>query len=164
MASSSILRNLVPHMLWETQCFLQTRVESADAVRLFLNAFRQTADGGPALNDTAVAEALLAAYEAAHPGQLGGTDEDSLCILAHPASVEGDDLERIARQTLPRTRVQFAQSVDEIVIYREQLYASLAALKQIARTAKPAYERVANHENLTPHSRLDITDWLPLNV
>jgi hypothetical protein len=163
MASSTLLRSLVPQMLRETETFLQSRVQSADAVQMYLNKFRQGTEAGIELNEPAVAQSLLAAYDDAQPKLLGTTDEDSLCVLAVPDSPESEELQRLARQGLPRTRVQFAPSVDEIVLYREQLHTSLASLKQLTRTARSAYEQLATKDNLSPHSRLDITNWAPLH-
>lgn len=164
MASSTLLRNLVPQMLWETQCFVQAKQETADAVKLYIDKYRQEAESGALeLNEAALSQALLAAYDEAEPKLLGSTDEDSLCIVATPDSPETEELRRLARQALPRTRVQHAQSVDEIIVYRERLHPTLASLKQLTRTTRPAYEQMTRHEHMSPHSRLDISNWAQLS-
>jgi hypothetical protein len=163
MGSSTLLRTLIPQMLEETQFFLHDRLPPADAVHLYMNQFWLVAPEGQILDEAGVSQALLAAYQEAEPTLLGATDEDSLCILATPESPSAEELKRLARQALPRTRVQFARGIDEIVLYREQLHSSLAALKRLTRQTRPAYEQLARHEHLTPHSRLDIANWTPLN-
>jgi hypothetical protein len=148
-------------MLEETEQFLEGQLEGNDVVRMFLEKHW----GGltsPEEKAQAISAALLKAYVDAEPEMLGATDEDSICILASPDSPDADELRRLARQALPRTRVQFSQSVDEIVLYREQLFHSLTGLKQLAQTTRPAYQQLANQESLSPHSRLDITNWAPL--
>jgi serine/threonine protein kinase len=162
MASSSIVRSLVPQLLGETQNFLQGRLPSADAVRMYLDKFRPPVAPDQPPDEAAVSQALLTAYDEAQPSLLGSTDEDSVCILATPDSPDAEELRRLARQTLPRTRVHFAPSLDEIVLYREQLHAKLAALARLTRQTRPAYEQMARHEHLTPHSRLDIAQWATL--
>lgn len=165
MGSSTSLRNLVPQMLWETQSFVQVRQETADAVKLYLDKFLQQTEAGTVeRNEPALAQALLAAYDDAEPKLLGSTDEDSLCIVATPESPESEELRRLARQALPRTRVQYAQSVDEIIIYRERLHPTLASLKQLTRTTRPAYEQMTRHKHMSPHSRLDISNWAQLST
>jgi serine/threonine protein kinase len=162
MASSCLLRNLVPQMLAETEAFLQGRLPAADAAALYLDKFRRRGDADQPPDEAAAFQSLRMAYNEAQPAVFGSSDEDSICILATPDGSAAEQLRRLARHAVPRTRLQFAPAMDEIVLYREQLHTSLDALQQLTRRTRPAYERVADHEYLTPHSRLDIANWTPL--
>jgi hypothetical protein len=54
-----------------------------------------------------------------------------------------------------------AASTDDIVFYREVLSLPLTALPQMGAAAAEVYRQFLTGDQLTPHSRTDITSWVP---
>jgi hypothetical protein len=109
---------------------------------------------------TAVAE-LAAAFAEATP-ELAGPDlapEDELTILAVPPGAEGEHFRRLVRQALPDEELAPAPSTDDIIFYREVLDLPLKSLPQMGQAATEVYKQFLTGDQLTPHSRTDITAW-----
>jgi hypothetical protein len=113
-------------------------------------------------DDTAVGE-LASAFAEAAP-ELAGPDRgsgDELNVLAVPPGAEGEHFRRLVRQALPDRELVPAASTDDIIFYREVPHLPLRALPQMGPAAAEVYRQLLAGDQLTPHSRTDITAWLP---
>lgn len=162
MTSSSVLRNLVPAMEGVAQQFLDSRLESADIVDMFLarNSLPQEGEEPSGLSEEdRIKRNLQEAYEEAAPELLATSLDDEFCIFAVPPSEDEGLLRKLAEGALSRTRITAATSFDEIVLYREQLQTSPLENKSFARKAKEAYSEAHSSDSFTPHTRIDIPEW-----
>lgn len=83
-------------------------------------------------------------------------------ILAVPPDDLGERFRSLTLRALPDVDFVSASSTDEIVIYREQPHLALWQLPQTSRPVQEAYQRMVDGGQFTPHSRIDIVDWLPV--
>jgi hypothetical protein len=137
----------------EVAAFAAAPLGRAHAAEVYLEQRGQEA--------TAVAE-LAAAFDEAVP-ELAGPDlapEDELTILAVPPGAEGEHFRRLVGQALPERELAPAPSTDDIIFYREVLNLPLKSLPQMGQAAAEVYRQCLAGDQLTPHSRTDITAWL----
>ncbi len=79
-------------------------------------------------------------------------------VLGLPDGPQADRLEELARRAVPGQDVHRVPSLENVVFYREQSLA-FADLPQLGPEARRAYEQVEATEQVSPHSRTDITTW-----
>src|SRR4029077_2096753 len=102
------------------------------------------------------------AFEEALP-ELAGAGrggEREIGILAVPAGPEGESFRTLVEHALPDTPLVAAASTEEIVFYREQPNLQVMALPQLSAKAREVYQQLLAEQGM-PHSRIDISDWLP---
>jgi hypothetical protein len=104
---------------------------------------------------------LLNVYGKAAPALRGTFSSPETFILGVPAGAAGQEFRDLARQALAVPRLVDAVSADEIIFYREYQNLTLAELEQFGPAAQEAYRKLLAQDHLTPHSRVDITDWQP---
>jgi hypothetical protein len=147
--SSVLVKNLGEAMLHEAENFARGRLSEDDAVAMYLDQFR---------SDDEVRADLAGAFDEAAPraaGPEGAVPE--IGVVAVPDSPNHERLLGLAAQALGD--VVPAVSADDILVYREQPCPSLAGLEHLGPQGREAYEQMINGEHLTPHCRIDITDW-----
>ena len=83
-------------------------------------------------------------------------------VLGVPPGSGGQEFRDLTKQVpnIPRM-VEAAAPPEEILFYREYNNLSLAELEQAGPAAREAYRKLLAQEYLTPHSRVDITEWQP---
>ena len=89
------------------------------------------------------------------------SSDGEICILAVPPGPEGESFRKLVDHALPDTRLEAAASTDDIVFYREQPDVLVTALPHLGPTARESYQQILT-EQFTPHSRVDISAWLPM--
>jgi serine/threonine protein kinase len=137
----------------EVAAVAETSLGRAHAAELYLEQHAE---------DAAVGADLAGAFAEAQPELAGPHGGEELCILAVPPGPEGEHFRSLAGRALTETTLLAAPSTDDIVFYREQPQVSLAELPQLGPAAREVYEQVLASEQPSPHSREDVTSWLPL--
>jgi hypothetical protein len=113
--------------------------------------------------DAAVLADLAGAFAEAEP-ELGAgrrNPREELTLLAVPTDPEGERFRALAARALPETTLLAVPSTDDAVFYREQPNVRLADLPQLGPAAREVYQQVLDSDQLSPHSRADVTAWLP---
>jgi hypothetical protein len=68
----------------------------------------------------------------------------------------------MAQTALPKVQVLAGGSATDMLLCREQTEIGLDDLHAMIAPCKPAYEESATVPQSTPHTRIDILDWMPL--
>jgi hypothetical protein len=112
----------------------------------------------------AVAEALDRAFAAATPAAAcrGPWAKAEVCVFAAPPGPGGEPITQTASALLPHSAVT-AHTPDEVVIYREWPRVPVSALDQLGPAWEAAYRAAPDLNQTTPHTRTDITSWLPVD-
>jgi hypothetical protein len=150
-----VLRGLLPALLQEARTFLEPHLDDSDVTGLYLQLHRDQEAGA---DNAALRQDLRTLLDKAAPGLGGGGGEETV-LLGVPAGPAGQEFRKLARQLLASSDARETVTEDEIVLYREQSGLRLDDLEQFGPVGREAYRKVFTHEHLTPHSRMDITDW-----
>jgi hypothetical protein len=154
-APPTFFKDIEEQLLREVTPFVEAPVGRAHAAERYVEQRGQ---------DDAALDELAAAFAEAAP-ELGGTGrapEDELAILAVPPGPEGEHFRSLVQRALPEHTLVPAASTDDIVFYREVPSLELASLPQMGPAAAEVYRRYLASDQLTPHSRTDITSWAPV--
>src|SRR4029079_6338062 len=101
------------------------------------------------------------AYDEAEPElAVPPAPDAAIDVLAVPAGPEGDCLRVKAREAVPRVDLRPADSIDEVVFYREVCGLSLTDLPQMGPQARDAYQGMLDGDQ-PPHARYDVKWQLP---
>ena len=142
------------------QCrlFLNARLGETDLTAMFAAKFGTHAS---------VVRAFADAYRDAAPGVVGNGPwaKPSLTVLGTPAGEAGESFRQCADEAFPiNDRTAFADTADEIAIYREYPYVPLNTLPQFGHTWAAAYRTAWETTQCTPHIRTDITEWAAVDA
>jgi hypothetical protein len=153
-APADFFKQLEEEVLRAVAAMAEAPLGRAHAVELYLAQHGQ--------DDTAVAE-LAGAFHEAAPEQAGSRLDpaDELNILAVPPGPEGEHFRSLVQEALADRTLVPASSTDDIVFYREVPRLALTTLPQMGQAAAAVYKQFLTGDPLTPHSRTDITSWLP---
>jgi hypothetical protein len=66
----------------------------------------------------------------------------------------------VARRAIPVAGLPIADSRDNLTVYREWPAVPLSVLPQLGSGAVAAYNSLPESQLCTPHSRLDVTQWV----
>jgi hypothetical protein len=140
----------------ETRAYLDARLGEVDLAAMVARHF-----GSKAFT----AEGFVKAYEAALPNLVpdGPWSRSGVAVFASPSGAGGDPIRELAVRVLPAATV-FAESRDEVVLYREYPAVPLAALPQLGPTWAAAYRAAPDVQQCTAHSRLDVTKWIDVDA
>jgi hypothetical protein len=83
--------------------------------------------------------------------------------LLLPASDIGKHLGEAAQRALPDLKVVRVPGQSDLMFCREQGCLSVQDMHNVMRQFRIAYEAAAVSPQTSPHSRFDISDWLPLD-
>ncbi|HEV8062240.1 MAG TPA: tubulin-like doman-containing protein [Gemmataceae bacterium] len=87
--------------------------------------------------------------------------EDTFLLI--PASEPGTALSEIVQQVAPRATVVRVPGQAHLMICREQGKLNLDDVQALMNPCRKAYEEASIMPQVSPHSRFDIIDWLPLD-
>jgi hypothetical protein len=128
--------------------FMAARLEGATAAEVFFQHFTDDPQGA--------VRALARAYDEAEPElAVPPAPDAAIDVLAVPAGPEGDCLRVKAREAVPRVDLRPADSIDEVVFYREVCGLSLTDLPQLGPQARDAYQSMLDGDQ-PPHARFDV--------
>jgi serine/threonine protein kinase len=160
MTAGNVLRTLAPAMLDEVRAFLEPRLAGADVAEVYLEQHQATEPADGSATDM-LRQDLMTAHGKAAPELRGSFSCPETFVLGVPAGSGGQELRDLAREALAVRSQVDAVTDDEIVFYREYQNLSLAELEQFGQAAQEAYRKLLAQDYLTPHSRVDITNWQP---
>jgi hypothetical protein len=84
-------------------------------------------------------------------------------FLLVPNTRSGEEFTKLALRELPNLQVMPVGVVTDIFIAREQGSLTLADLQQVFAVCKPEYDQNKSSLVSSPHSRMDMLDWLSID-
>ena len=84
-------------------------------------------------------------------------------LVALPAGPQKPRFAELVRKAVPESECALTDSPDDIVFYREQPHVPLAGLEQLGQEGYDAYRQMIGRDRFTPHSRIDIVEWLAIS-
>jgi hypothetical protein len=154
MATSAVIKTLSPMIQDQAESYLDSRLESANIVDMYLKQFPEGEGQANVLKDN-----LTAAFDGAAPALARLAADKEISLIAIPAGNVGKPLREPLRECFPHARIVATDLCDEIVFYREDPHVMLADLEQLGPVAQDAYRQRAVRDPGSLHSRIDITDW-----
>jgi len=155
MTSSNLLRNLEVAMQQQAEAFVSGRLAGANVAEMFLAQY-------PA--EKQASEHLVTAFDEAAP-KLNGAGPVAfreIQILALPTGPNKERFTDMLHKGLPESDFHVIDSADDIVFYRELPHLPLASLAQLGPQGYEAYSQLLNRDRFTPHTRMDIAEWLAI--
>jgi hypothetical protein len=154
-ATASFFKELEEAVYHEVAAFAEAQLTKAHAAELYLRQHEE---------DEAMLADLAGAFDDAFPELTGSSPSPAheINILAVPPGLEGEYFRNLVYQALPDADLVAATSTDDVVFYRELSEVPLAALPQLGPKAREAYQQLLNTDQFTPHSRVDIVGWRPV--
>ncbi len=155
-APAHLFKDLEEEILREVTAFAEAPLGRAQAAELYLQ------QGGQEANMLAE---LSGAFDQAAPELFGArlAAENEFCVVAVPPGPEGDHFNRLVRRAVSDRQLIRASGTDDIVFYREVPRLALADLPQLGPAAQEAYRQALAAEQMTPHARTDVAEWLPVS-
>jgi hypothetical protein len=83
--------------------------------------------------------------------------------LLVPASEAGKEYSEVVREALPKLQVVRVPGQAALMFCREQGWLSMEDLQQVVGPCRRAYDESSTSPVTTPHARIDIVDWIPLD-
>jgi serine/threonine protein kinase len=150
LTPSNLLRKLEAAMQHEAEAFLGNHLAGVSVLDMYLDAHDSEAQAEEDLADL---------FEKAAP-KMGQDSAGEITIVAAPNDPAAGRFDILAHRALPDVNFQAAFSRNDIIVYRERLRWALSELEQLGPQAYEAYCHIAAAEHCSPHSRLDIEEWL----
>jgi serine/threonine protein kinase len=148
-AAPSLFRDLRERIVHEVETLAEDSLGRAHAAEIYLERQADLADAGAD---------LASAFDQAQPelghGQRAPGRE--ITILGVPQGPEGERFRALVKHALPDVAMHACVTADDIVLYREQSFATLDELPQLGPAARKQYEHILATSQCGPHSRVDI--------
>lgn len=154
-SSGTLMKNLEAALQAEAEAMAHGRMKESDVAQMFFQRFPQ---------DIEARTNLAAAFEDAYP-ELGRLQTNPGIEISYVGLSPGPDSERfiaLVREALNDEEIETVPNTDDIVFFREIAHLPLAGLEQLGPAAREHYEHLQVTQDLTPHSRTDLTDWQPV--
>src|SRR5262249_32250496 len=127
----------------------------ANAAALYLEQYE---DEGAASAD------LASAFESALPVLPGRRYSGAeIRVMVVPHDEAGTKVGELAHAESPEAMIVAAPATADVYFYRERPKIALADLPQLGLMAEEVYKQMTASGQFTPHTRTDITEWLPGN-
>ena len=94
---------------------------------------------------------------------IAGKDSRQHAFLLVPASAAGRAVSEIVGQVYADVNHVSVPGQSDLMFLREQGCLTSADLQPLLKACRSAYESASVSPIISPHARLDITDWLPLD-
>ncbi|QEL13623.1 tubulin-like doman-containing protein [Limnoglobus roseus] len=110
------------------------------------------------------AQAVGDAYRTAKPTLVGNGPwvNHAVTVLGTPAAAAGEHLRQLADHAFPsEDKTLFADTPDEMTVYREYPDVPLAVLPQFGPAWEAAY---SSFSEASPHARTDVTQWIGVDA
>jgi hypothetical protein len=148
--SPQMIKIVEAAMVRTARQFADERLGRTDAAEMFLG---KTADDESARGE------LATLYDEARPelAAVRGVGGAEVCVVAAPASADGERLRNLAAKALPDAELLPAVSDGDVLVYREVANLSLADLEQLGPLGQDAYRQMSAADNFTPHTRTDVS-------
>jgi serine/threonine protein kinase len=150
--SSNIVKSLEDAMQRLGEAFVARRLTGTNVVEMFLAHYADEETAG---------RHIAEAYEKAVPelARKVTCNEPEIRIMAMPPGAAADKFRGLVRKALTNLQLAFADSPDDIVVYREQPGLAIEKLELLGPVGQNAYAQMTKSDNFSAHSREDITDW-----
>lgn len=157
MNSATGPEDVVATVLEESRAHLDIRLGQVDLAKMFAEKYRSSQQAERAIEQT---------YQEAEPTWVGNGPwvGGEVAILACPSGPGGEPLRELARRAIPMSALPIAESRDTLTVYREWPAIPLASLAHLGPTAQAAYNSMPEQHQCTPHSRLDVTQWMDVDA
>ncbi len=134
----------------EARGYLDGRLGEVDLAAMFAQQYGHGATG----------PAIARGYEAAAPTLISGGPwaQSAIGIFGVPAGAGGEPIRRASAHVLPESVIA-ADVPDEVLLYRELPDVPLVAVAQLGPAWAAAYKAAPELQQITPHTRLDVTRW-----
>lgn len=144
------------NILAVTRAYLDERLGEVDFHAMLMQRYGTNA---------AVSQAIARAYYEAEPKLVSGGlwEQSQLTVLAQPQAAMEKAVNESTMPLLPE-RTVVASIPDEIVLYREFPAVPLSALPQFGPSWATAYRTAPEILQIDPHVRIDVTQWLDIDV
>jgi hypothetical protein len=134
----------------EAQSFVADRLEQTNVLEAFLSRH---------VNPEETKKSLAQALNCAAPPVVSATPMD-LTVVASPPSPQQSAFEDLLSQVCPDAAPVPIANEDDLLFYRESCGIDLTSLPQFGPAGQEAYQQMLAVPHFTPHSRLDISEWL----
>jgi hypothetical protein len=153
LSSSDLMNELQVILQQQAELFVDSLLGKASVAAVYLKDHPR---------DDYVGEDIATAFEEATP-KLAGTRHTGpeIRLLAVPADLAGERLGKIARDAVENVETVADAGSDDVFFYREAPQMVLADLPQLGLMAEEAYRQMVASGHFTPHTRMDVIDWLP---
>ena len=152
--SADLMQNLARPMIEQATAFLTNLLPSEDVTAVELSA----AGNVPTELGRRIASNIRAAAPLA-----GGPAEEERTFVMVPDTDAGRMYSEEVKKALPSaTTVPVRGSDTDLLFCREQGCLRTADLFRVLEPCWEAYQEASNSIEVNPHSRFDVTDWLPL--
>jgi hypothetical protein len=141
----------------QARLYLNVRLGSVDLASMFSAKFG---------SENEAIRALSQAYEDAAPVIIGSGPwgNRGVTVLGAP-SEGGERVRNLVPQAFPsREPITYAETDDEIIIYREYSNVPLPMLPQFGPAWEAAYNSSVDLFQITPHTRTDILEWVSVDA
>jgi hypothetical protein len=157
MNSANGPAEVVAAVFEETRAHLDTRLGEVDLAGMFAERYRTPQQAERAIEQT---------YQEAEPTWVGSGPwvGGEVSVLACPGGPGGEPLRELARRAIPVAGLPIADSRDTLTVYREWPSVPLAALPHVGPAALAAYAALPDTQQCTPHSRVDVTQWVDVDA
>jgi hypothetical protein len=141
----------------ETRAHLDHRLGEVDFAAMFAERYRTPQQAERAIEQT---------YQEAEPSWIGNGPwtGGEVTVLACPNGPGGETLREFARRALPVAGLPIADVRDDLIVYREWPTVPLAALPHLGPAPLAAYQALPESQQCSPHSRLDVTQWVDIDT
>jgi hypothetical protein len=147
-------RALAAPIIEQATAFLSTLLPSQDVTQVELST-REVRDGG-------LARRIAGYVKLAAPAAAGPPEEERTYVLV-PATEAGMTFAREVKQVVPKvTTVSVQGAGTDLLFCREQGALRTSDLQKLVEPCWEAYAAAVDDPETSPHSRFDVTEWLPL--
>ncbi|HMC63692.1 MAG TPA: hypothetical protein VKI65_02025, partial [Gemmataceae bacterium] len=101
--------------------------------------------------------------ECAAPLVTGEAPRKEVAFLLAPAGPAGKAFADAAKEAVPGLQSLRVAGQADLMFCREHGYLTVEDVQRLLRPCRGAYQEAAMVPHLSPHSRFDVTDWVPLN-
>jgi len=153
--NADMLRTLVAPMIEQTTAFLGELLPVTDVAEVELSAARtKKIEMGPRIQDYH--------SRAVPPCNPSGTDEQTFVLV--PESDAGQVYTGMVKQAVPSSLVVKVQgAATDLMFCREHGCLKTETVNAMLELCLPAYYGALASPQSHPHSRFDVTEWMPLN-
>jgi hypothetical protein len=154
--TSDLLRQLAGPLIDQTSAFLGQLLPMTDVVQAELSKANSRPED--------MVKQIQNAAKYARP-IVPGPEADQRTYLLVPGSEAGLKLVEALREKVPEWQVLTVNgSASDLTICREQGYLRYSDLKSMLGPCRESYHSSLRSATSSPHSRFDITEWIPLEV
>jgi hypothetical protein len=156
--AGDLIRNLAGPLIGQAQAALETILPVTDVASVEFSAV--AAEGGD------IRERAREHFLKAAPLVPEKDDANQETFLLVPASEAGKRLADEVRAAVPGLadeRIVRVPGQADLMFCREQANLSFEELQRLLRVFRPAYDDLVYNPLTSPHSRFDVTDWVPLD-